>query len=168
MPGVISWPKVVQGPRVSWDPVVTMDFLPTVMEILGVQRPEQQRNWHFDGISVLPILQGKSPQPRGIGWMYDTASASSREGYAYRYGKWKYVVGGISCDPQHATFDCSKPQLYDMSTDYAENNDLSSKEPEVLKAIAANFSLWHATILDSQVLHPRTQPRAQPASLTEI
>ena len=71
--------------------------------------------------------------------------------YAYRYGKWKYVAGGISCDSAKATFDCSKPQLYDMTTDIAESHNLAAQEPEILKAIAANFSRWYATIQDSIV-----------------
>ena len=35
VPGIISWPAVVHGPaRTSWDTVVTMDFLATVMDVL--------------------------------------------------------------------------------------------------------------------------------------
>ena len=41
------------------------------------------------------------------------------------------VAGGISCHPAEATFNCSKPQLYDMETDYAENHDLADTYPEV-------------------------------------
>lgn len=138
VPGIISWPAVVQSAaRVSWNTVVTMDFLATVMEVLDVQRPESQKNWHFDGVSVMPILKGEKVAERGIGWMYMKATKSSKEGYAFRYGKWKYVAGGISCNPQQATFDCSKEQLYDMSTDWAENHDLADKEPEVLAAIVS-------------------------------
>eukprot|EP00729_Bicosta_minor_P010591 gene10591-22055_t len=150
VPGIISWPAVVQSAaRVSWNTVVTMDFLATVMEVLDVQRPESQKDWHFDGVSVMPILKGEKVAERGIGWMYMKATKSSKEGYAFRYGKWKYVAGGISCNPQQATFDCSKEQLYDMSTDWAENHDLADKEPEVLAAIAANFTVWYNTIQDS-------------------
>ena len=71
VPGIISWPAIVQSAaRVSWDPVVTMDFLATVMEVLDVERPASQKDWHFDGISVLPILKGEAVAERGIGWMY--------------------------------------------------------------------------------------------------
>eukprot|EP01051_Picozoa_sp_SAG22_P006225 SAG22_NODE_400_length_11089_cov_6.934668_10_plen_159_part_01 len=91
-----------------------MDFMATVLEVLGTQRPASQAGWAFDGVSVLPILRGETPEVRGIGWMYMTPTASPKEGYAYRFGKWKLAVGGISCHPEDATFDCSKPQLYDM------------------------------------------------------
>ena len=152
VPGIISWPQVVGNQaRVSWDPVVTMDFLATIMEVLSVKRPESQEKWHFDGVSVMPILKGETPAPRGIGWMYELPTKSSARGYAFRYGKWKYVAGGISCDPDNATFNCSKPQLYDMETDYAENNDLADQMPDVLAAIAQNFTVWYNSIQDSRV-----------------
>jgi|EP01047_Picozoa_sp_COSAG01_P048365 arylsulfatase A-like enzyme len=76
VPGIISWPAVAKGPaRQSWDPVVTMDFMATVLEVLGVERPATQASWAFDGVSVLPILRGQTPQIRGIGWMYHSPGA---------------------------------------------------------------------------------------------
>ena len=126
-----------------------MDFMATVLEVLGVERPATQSKWAFDGISVLPILRGETPEPRGIGWMYMTPTASVKDGYAFRYGKWKLAVGGISCDANRSTFNCSKPQLYDMDVDWAENHDLALKEPAILAAIERNFSIWHASVLQS-------------------
>ena len=150
MPGIISWPAVNKGPaRESWDTVVTMDFLATVMDVLNVSRPEAQKDWHFDGVSAMPIIRGEQPAERGIGWMYHNAVMSASNGYAYRYGKWKMVTGGISCDAKKATFDCSKPQLYDMETDYAENHNLAEQYPDILKALQANFTVWYDSIHDS-------------------
>jgi hypothetical protein len=144
VPGIVSWPAVTKGAaRVSWDTVVTMDFLATVMDVLKVSRPEAQKNWHFDGVSIMPILRGETPAVRGIGWMYDKPTKSAKDGYAFRYGKWKYVAGGISCNAAAATFDCAKEQLYDMDVDYAENHDLAATHPNILKAIAANFTIWY-------------------------
>ena len=148
MPGIVSWPAIVKGPaRQSWDPVITMDFLATILDVTGVQRPESQRSWGFDGVSLLPILRGdKSIAERGIGWMYSNPGPSVKTGYAFRYGKWKLAVGGVSCDPVHASFDCSKPQLYDMQLDPSEEHDLALREPVVLAAIQRNFTIWHASI----------------------
>ena len=169
VPGIISWPQVVgDKPRVSWDPVVTMDFMATVMEVLGVERPESQKDWHFDGVSVMPILKGETPAPRGIGWMFKEPVKSATFGYAFRYGKWKYVAGGVSCDASKATFNCSKPQLYDMETDYAENNNLADQMPDLLAALAQNFTVWYDSIHDSieneSNCHNRPGPSPSPAS----
>merc|ERR1719414_2067129 len=64
VPGVISWPKVVTGARVSWDLAQTSDFLSTVMEALGVTRPSGQAEWGMDGVSLMPLLRGEAMPPR--------------------------------------------------------------------------------------------------------
>ena len=81
VPGIISWPAVAEGPaRESWATVVSTDFLATIMEVLGVARPAQQAGWHFDGVSVLPLLRGEPPALRGVGWMYHDPTKSERNG----------------------------------------------------------------------------------------
>jgi hypothetical protein len=138
-----------QGIPISRTVRLSVRATATVLEVLGVQRPASQAEWAFDGVSLLPIFRGEEPELRGIGWMYMTPTASVRDGYAFRYGNWKLAVGGISCDPESATFNCSAPQLYDMSNDIEENHDLALKEPAVLAAIMKNFSNWHESILFS-------------------
>lgn len=126
-----------------------MDFMATVMDVLGLDRPASQQDWAFDGVSVLPILRGEEPEDRGIGWMYMKPDADAHYGYAYRYKNWKLAVGGVSCHADKASFNCSKPQLYDMSNDIAENHDLALSKPAILEAILANFSVWQASVLNS-------------------
>ena len=139
-----------------------MDFMATVLDVLGVSRPGQQQHWHFDGVSALPILRGETPAPRGIGWMYSEPLKQEKTGYAFRYGKWKYVAGGISCNATRATFNCSKPQLYDMDTDFVEDHNLAEQFPEVLAAISANFTAWYHSIWDSRVNESKCQTGPDP------
>lgn len=145
VPTIVSWPKVQKGPaRVSWDTVVTMDFLATIMDALSIDRPQKQKDWAFDGKSIMPILQGETPPERGIGWVYHTWSHSSP--FGYRYGKWKYVHGSTSCKNKN----CQKDMLYDLEADLGEKNDISSQHPDVLKAIKANFTSWYDSITKSR------------------
>ena len=155
VPGIISWPAVIADNRVSWDLVATVDFLPTVMEVLKVNRPAAQADWGFDGRSVMPLLQGKGPLPeRGMGWMYQNPSQ-----VGYRYGKWKYVNGTKSC----SNADCRKPLLFDLEADLAEANDVSHKYPDVLEAITANFTAWFDSVMRS-----RNQEQNCPAFALEL
>lgn len=141
VPGVVSWPRVVNKPaRESWDTVVTMDFLPTVMEVLGVHRPAKQLDWAVDGLSIMPILQGKPWPERGIGWRFQVWHIDAPSGF--RYGNWKYVNGSTSC--QQAT--CKKELLYDLSKDLEEKNNVGGQFPDVLAAIRANFTKWRNSI----------------------
>ena len=113
VPGVISWPAVVRGNRESWSTAITSDFLPTMMEVLGVERPESQRRWAIDGISQLPLLRGEELAPRCIGHIFDDGSNR-----AYRCGKWKLVNGTLSCKAP----DCSGPMLCASSASHTRSD----------------------------------------------
>ena len=76
----------------SWETVVTMDFLPTVMEILKVDRPSNQRHWAMDGRSILNLLKNPlefkwddtSDGPRAIGIGYYHAQIPKMIGWYVR------------------------------------------------------------------------------------
>ena len=136
----------------------------------------------------MPILRGEAWPQRGIGWMYNKPDASASNGYAFRYGKWKLAVGGVSCKND----DCKSAQLYDLEArapnrplpasrsspltwpvlptlcqaDLAEAHDLAKTQPDVLAAIQANFSAWFASVHNSianESACPGSQPSPPPA-----
>ena len=139
-----------------------MDFMATIMEVLDLDRPADQKDWAFDGVSVLPLLKGEPVAERSIGWMYSQPVASPKNGYAFRYGNWKLAVGGISCHAEDASFNCSQPQLYDMSVDKEENFDLSKKEPVVFAAIQRNFTIWFDSVHNSISNESKCEPPGHP------
>merc|ERR1711988_1135269 len=46
--GFVHWPHVIEKYTETFHPAVTMDFLPTVLELLGMKHPEP--NWYSDGM----------------------------------------------------------------------------------------------------------------------
>ncbi|KAJ8602372.1 hypothetical protein CTAYLR_004215 [Chrysophaeum taylorii] len=128
VPSIVSWPRRYSGPAfASWDLISTVDFLPTVLDILQVERPQAQANWSIDGTSILPVFDRQHPMPsRGLGWWYRVATPDTAHGYAFRYGNWKF--------------------LYDLSTDLEERNDLANVYPDILSALMANFSAFNASV----------------------
>lgn len=60
VPAIVSYPKVIKDNRESWETVVTTDFLPTVMQVLKVDRPPEQQNWAMDDQSILSLLRNES------------------------------------------------------------------------------------------------------------
>lgn len=146
VPGIVSYPNVVKGNHESWEMVVTMDFLPTVMDILKVERPKDQQDWAMDGKSIAPLFNGgKWPVEREMGWAFMDPDYSSKDnkGIAYRKGTWKMVAGSqASC----AKASCAKPQLYDLSVDLGEKNDVSAQNPTILKDLMAKYAEWQASV----------------------
>jgi arylsulfatase A-like enzyme len=148
VPGVVSYPRLVGAVSLeSWQTVTTMDFLPTVLELLGnASRPSGQTSWAIDGVSILPVLVGETLPARGIGWAYMSIDATADDGYGFRYGKWKLVVGGRSCTQE----ECKRPMLYDLEADLGERRDLSSAHPDLMAAMIHNFTLWRASVHQSR------------------
>jgi arylsulfatase A-like enzyme len=139
----------------SWETVVTMDFLPTVMDILGVDRPPEQQSWPLDGRSILPLVRNPSTfqwekhtqeGAREIGIGYYDANTTLVNGWGYRYGRWKYVEGSSSCKDDA----CRKAQLYDLETDLGERHDVSAEHPDILANLQKKFWVWHASIMKSR------------------
>jgi hypothetical protein len=119
-----------------------------------------QMIYHLD-VTVVDLLGAGGKRPCNIviethpvvvvGWLFLIG--------AYRYGNWKLAVGGVSCDPEKASFDCLKPQLYDMATDIGENFDLADKQPEILSAILRNFTVWQKSVLNSMANESMCPPK---------
>lgn len=153
VPGIVSWPGRVRGHWVSWETVSTVDFLPTVMEVLGVVRPAAQAGWKMDGTSLVSLLTGGANatlSPRGMGWYYgigpDGAIPSVQRGYGFRFGKWKFIHGSRSCTEE----SCRYPQLYDLSIDLGETRNVNETYPHIFKEIQRQFATWHNSILYSR------------------
>jgi arylsulfatase A-like enzyme len=155
VPGIVSFPAYVQGEEhVSWETVVTMDFLPTIMDLLKVERPTEQQSWAMDGRSILQLLRNPHTfkwnetidGPRSIGIGYHGTELSKMSGWGYRYGKWKYVEGSASCRID----DCQQPQLFNLEEDLGERHDVSKQHPDILASLQEKFYHWYQTVSKSR------------------
>jgi arylsulfatase A-like enzyme len=69
VPGLIEWPNMISENRIISTPVVSSDLLPTVLEILSLQMPDDRP---VDGLSVLPLIQNRTNEralPVGFAFM---------------------------------------------------------------------------------------------------
>lgn len=75
VPALLEWPARAEAPRVVEMPCVTSDIFPTVLELAGV---EVDRGRPLDGISLVPLIEGRSgPRPEPIGfWDYPARGIS--------------------------------------------------------------------------------------------
>ena len=71
VPAMVEWPSRVAPGRIAAIPAVTSDIYPTLLEVTGIQIP---RKPPLDGISLLPLLEGRASDVRHapIGfWAYE-------------------------------------------------------------------------------------------------
>lgn len=163
VPGIISWPSRISGKsRESWEPISTLDFLPTILDILGIQRPQKQLDWPIDGTSIVPLVDNQPLPDRGMAWWYRDPIPNNQTGYAFRYGPWKFVHGSESCTIEN----CSRPQLYNLVDDLREQRDLSERFPHILHALIHNFSIFNASVQNSRTYESMCDTTFSPALRT--
>ncbi|MDX1563842.1 MAG: arylsulfatase [Phycisphaeraceae bacterium] len=112
VPFIARWPGRIKPGTVSGHSSAFWDFLPTACELAGAEVPG-----HVDGISYLPELLGK-PQKK-----HDYLFWKAGRRIAVRSGKWKYVTYG------------KRDELYDLSVDIGESNNLAAGHPDVLRRL---------------------------------
>src|SRR5690554_6265132 len=77
VPALIEWPARFPEPATLAAPCVTSDIFPTLLEFAGVEIESTRPR---DGISLLPLLEGKTTvRSEGIGfWSYPAAGMRVR------------------------------------------------------------------------------------------
>ncbi len=135
VPFLVRWPAQVK-PGVSDALVGQIDFLATFAEITGAAIPASMGE---DSVSFLPVLRGEKPTVRqGI------VSQSINGSFAIRDGQWKLCLsagsGGWS-SPKPGPEEAGLPsvQLYDLSKDPGERNNLQAAFPERVAAMKAEL-----------------------------
>lgn len=120
VPFFAYWPGKIAPGQVSDFLGYFPDVLPTLAEFAGAQVPSD-----VDGISFVPELIGQAAAGRKQA-QHDYLYWERNDNQAIRQGNWRAVKG-----------DSSKWELYDLSTDSAESNDLASANPELVKKLVA-------------------------------
>jgi arylsulfatase A len=103
------------------------DVMPTVLELAEVKAPDG-----IDGISFLPTLLGKEKDQKKHEYLYwEFHERGGR--VAIRKGNWKAIRYGLLENPD------APIQLYDLSSDPGEQNDISDQYPEVIEEMKGLF-----------------------------
>lgn len=111
------------APRRVSDPVSVVDFMPTVLELLDVQRPSTP----MVGRSLVATMSGASPPERGL-LMELRNRLRKVDVDAFLLDRWKLIL------EYPAPYDGDPiAMLFDWAADPREAHDLSSKHPEVVE-----------------------------------
>jgi arylsulfatase A-like enzyme len=123
VPTIAWWPGTIEPGSRSDHVSAFWDFPPTALQLAGLERPDS-----MDGVSYLPALLGQSAAQEAHDYLYwEFHGRGGRQ--AVRYGDWKGVRYGFFEDPN------SLIELYDLSQDPGETQDLAAKHPELVEKI---------------------------------
>jgi arylsulfatase A-like enzyme len=147
-PMLIRAPGVTRQGSVSHEVVCSMDFYPTLLQLVGLPLQHER---HCDGISLMSVLDGTGRLPeRSLYWHYPHYHGSAwTPGAAMREGRWKMIE----------FYESDEVELYDMESDIGELSDLSEQHPSRVTAMRQQLRAWQGRM---QARMPRPNPDWQP------
>ncbi len=131
-PLLIRWPALLKGGRVEDTPVISPDFLPTMLQMARLPAPEIS-----DGVSLLPLLIERRAPERDLFWHYPHyGNQGGSPSSAVRHEDWKLI----------RYYEDGREELYDLGTDIAESNDVSFIETETRNELSRALDSWLARV----------------------
>lgn len=125
VPFIISWPGKFK-PGIWNEPIISLDILPTIMDILEKNLPKDRM---FDGKSILSVINSELKEP-----LHEQLFFDGNEGkWAVREGNYKLVKNGNN-----------ELELYDLETDISESNNIISSHKEVANHLEKCYYKWRS------------------------
>jgi arylsulfatase A-like enzyme len=125
VPFIISWPKTI-SPGKSDEPVISLDILPTIFDMIGKELPEDRT---FDGKSILPVIEGTLDEPLHDQLVWD----GDEDKWAIRQGDYKLVKNKQG-----------DVELYNLKNDIGESNNIISSNASIAEKLQADYDKWRS------------------------
>ena len=127
---VAYWPEKIKPGKTSNHISAFWDFLPTVCEIAQIKPP-----LNIDGISFFPELIGEKQEKHNyLYWEFHEGGGKQ----AVRIGNWKGVRLQMSNNEK------SPIELYNLSSDLGEQNNIAFKNTDLVKKIDSIMKNEHS------------------------
>ncbi|MBD0777519.1 sulfatase-like hydrolase/transferase [Maribacter sp. ANRC-HE7] len=127
VPFLMSWPNHIKSNIKYTYPVSTLDLLPTFYAAGGGNVADLKE---VDGVDLVPYITGKNDTRP-----HETLYWKKENRGVYREGDWKFI-----------RFPDRPAELYDMSKDTPELEDLANKYPERVKDMYKKLFKWELTL----------------------
>lgn len=165
VPLIMRWPGVIAAGATSGALVTTVDFFPTMLELSGAPHGAWAKEGRprspaavVDGVSLASHLRGgPAPARDAIFWHYPHYHSAGDGGPAgaIRAGEWKLIEYY-----EHTIAQTGRaPELFNLRTDPAEQNNLATAEPARVAALLARLATWRkATAAQMPALNAAFEP----------
>jgi arylsulfatase A len=154
VPLFVKWPAGARPGTVSDTPVTSVDFFPTILEIVdsGASSARRPMTPASDGESLVPVLRGGTRLKRdAIFWHYPHYHPGSATPYsAIRDGDWKLIE----------FFEGDRVELYNLKDDVGEKSDLAAANTAKAAELRRKLAAWRSSV-GAQL--PEKNPAHDPA-----
>ncbi len=156
VPAIVRWPGHIDAGTTSDALVNGTDILPTLCELAGIEPPSDRT---IDGESIVEALRGKTFfRRRPVCWNFPTHEYSFVPPMVMRDESYALLAHFNGKDPEQTWMDWLKTarperyELYDLSRDVGQREDLSEAMPEKAAQLAAKLeAAWKDIQADAPV-----------------
>lgn len=163
VPAVFHWPGVIPAGSTNGSLASSIDLLPTLLDLAGIQPPQGHL---LDGVSLADQLRtGTEKTDRSMFWQYGQA-------LAMREADWKLVIAGGKPIVDRAGLrphinwkspadGREKLALFDLSADLAESTNLAAQHPDRVAAMKAELLAWFERVQAAATPQPSASGRGR-------
>ena len=147
-PFYLKAPGITKPGSTCATPVSGIDWYPTLLDLCGIEPPKEQV---VDGVSLVPLLKSGEIEDRPLYWHYPHYGNQGGEPSSIiMEGDWKLI---------HYHED-GRNELYDLSSDPGERNDLLAKETKRSRRMVRKLDSW---LKETKATFPTENPDFDPA-----
>ena len=144
VPGIFCWPGKIDPNSVEISPVSTLDLLPTVFALAGVEMPQDRS---IDGRDIRPYLmpQTHTQDLQEFEFYYSWADNKPS---AIRVGPWKMHVRISSQTGSNYGFKASRttPLLFQVEQDLGERIDRAGEQANLVEQMMKTLTAFEAQV----------------------
>lgn len=134
VPCAVWWQGIVEPGRTCDEPVLSMDFYPTLAAVAGAELPAEQP---IDGVSMLPVLTASGPLHRdAVFWHFPCYIGRGEPTSAMRAGDWKLIE----------KFADQSLELYNLRDDPGETRNLAAEQRDTARRLTAQLEAWQVSL----------------------
>lgn len=130
---IASWPGTIPAGARIGESVASIDFLPTILALAGLEPPADRA---IDGLDLSGLLKGEAEAlpERDLFWHFPHYWSGDRvrPWSAVRSGDWKLI----------RFYEDGRQELYDIAADIGETRDLAADRPDVAEALGRKLDAW--------------------------
>jgi len=142
VPFFIRWPGRIEAGRTVARIAAHIDVFPTLLDLCGLPAPSEPR---LDGVSLAPLLTGEARD-----WPDRLLFSHWAQGENPR------PFPGAVRTQRHRLVQRKKggPELYDMTADPAQANDIATEAPDVVRRLSEAYDAWFKDVTREPIVRP--------------
>ncbi len=138
VPFMARWPGQIPAGSTSTETICLVDMLATIAHIIGAKLPNAAGE---DSYNVLGAMRGET---RSTPLREATVHQSAAGQLAIRQGRWKLIIP-LEGERKPILDDPTRPTLYDLDADPAEQHDRAASEPDVVARLTKLLEQYRRT-----------------------